>query len=279
MCNANTWLADLPAGLARQQRLMEAVVSWCQTDPEVRWLVVGCSMARGNADGLSDLDMAMGVIDGQVDAAVGRIVDAVGGFGELVECVQHRIPTVAIAHRRIFAQFADRTQIDLVVADASNNGNPNTVVLYDPSGVVVTEFAASDVASSEAVWTWSCQAWEELVNVGKYLRRQSPWEAHDRLEAARSHLWQLWAVAEGIAHPQYGITSLLDGIEPAAFPIGIEATASGIDLGDVLEAAIRLASVLTDLQRRLVETGRYRLAEAFGRFVTRDLKTLRSSAE
>jgi hypothetical protein len=35
----------------------------CEHDPDARWLVVGCSLARGNADRLSDLDVAMGVTD------------------------------------------------------------------------------------------------------------------------------------------------------------------------------------------------------------------------
>ncbi|MGH8995204.1 MAG: hypothetical protein ACRDYB_04095 [Acidimicrobiales bacterium] len=57
----------------------------------------------------------MGVTDGQIEAVVQRIKDAAGGFGELVECFEP-IPTVSEPQRRIFAQFADRTQIDLGAA-------------------------------------------------------------------------------------------------------------------------------------------------------------------
>ncbi|MGH9064391.1 MAG: hypothetical protein ACRD0L_10560 [Acidimicrobiales bacterium] len=93
----------------------------------------------------------MGVTDGQIEAVVQRIKDAAGGFGELVECFEP-IPTVSEPQRRIFAQFADRTQIDLDVVDATNATVPGSVVLYDPAGAVATELSA---AMTEPVWVWA----------------------------------------------------------------------------------------------------------------------------
>jgi hypothetical protein len=225
---------------------------------------------------MSDLDVAMGVADGQVDEVARRFVRSAADFGDLVECFDHRLATVAPPHRRVFAQYADRTQIDLVVADASNNNLQGTVVLYDPDGLVTAR--TSPAAPADVAWTWACLAWEALANLGKYLRRRSPWEAYDRLEAARNHLWQLWALAETVPEPEYGITSVVDAEGAPSFPAGIEQTLAGLDLAEILEAASRLAVLLTDLQDLLKARGA-RVPEAFGRFVTEDLKAFRVGTE
>ena len=211
----------------------------------------------------------MGVTDGQVDAVVGRLVTSAGDFGDLVQCFDHKLATVPLPHRRVFAQYADRTQLDLVVVNASNSNVPGSVVLYDPDGLVTKRTGPAD--PGDAAWTWACQAWEALANLGKYLRRRSPWEAHDRLEAARNHLWQLWAVVKLVPEPEHGVTSVLDAPGEPYFPVGIEETLAGIDLREIFEAASRLAVLLTELQGLLKARG-IRIPEALGRFVIDDLK-------
>src|SRR6266550_900448 len=49
------------------------------------------------------------------------------------------LPGLAQAHERIFAQFADRSQVDLVLFPASVPGGsvPDVVVLYDPDDLLV----------------------------------------------------------------------------------------------------------------------------------------------
>jgi predicted nucleotidyltransferase len=264
------WLSALPEELAGQKRLLSALVRWCRQDPDACWLVVGCSLVRGNADSMSDLDMAVGVTDGQVEQVARRLSGAAGEFGDLVECFDHRLAALALPHRRVFAQYADRTQIDLVVGDASNSNVPGVMVLYDPHGVITGRSGPAELTGPAR--TWACLAWEALANLGKYLRRRSPWEAHDRLEAARAHIWQLWALAEMVPEPQFGVTSVLDANGPPSFPVGIESTLAGIDLVEIFEAAVRLATVLTDLQDRLVRTGMFHMPEALGRYVANDLK-------
>lgn len=264
------WLDRLPGDLASHERLLRALVRWCDEDTDARWLAVGCSFARGDADVFSDLDVAIGVTDGQVEAAAGRVVEALGGFGDLVECFHHRLEMVTVPHRRVFAQFADRAQVDLVLVDASNAALPGTVVLYDPAGLVASGGTEAAAASAEQVRTWACLAWESLANVGKYLRRGSAWEAHRSLEAARDHAWQLFAVAAGIPEPEYGVTSVLD-VPGQALPMGIEETIAGLDLGELLRAARRLAALLEGLQERL---GGDALPEALARFVIDDLDAL-----
>lgn len=179
---------------------------------------------------------------------------------------------VAFPHRRVFAQFADRAQVDLFIADASNSNGPGTVVLYDP-GNMVTKREGPHPELAGLAWTWACLAWEALANLGKYLRRGSTWEAYDRLEAARGHFWQLWALAEGVPEPQYGVTSVLDAGAP--LPVGIEPTVSGLEPSRLMEAASRLGALLSNLQSRLSRDRGYRFPEDFGRFVGDDLKVLR----
>ena len=133
------WIDDLPPELAGQRALLRGLLALCEADDRISWLVIGCSLARGAGDRLSDLDMAMGIRDEDFDAARADLRRAVDGLGELVDSYHHQLPSVAQAHERIFAQFADRSQIDLVLFPASVPGGsvPNVVVLYDPDDQLV----------------------------------------------------------------------------------------------------------------------------------------------
>jgi hypothetical protein len=111
--------------------------------------------------------------------------------------------------------------------------------------------------------SWACLGWETLANLGKYLRRPWGWEAHDRLQAARGHLWQHWALAETVSEPQYGVTSVLDA--GASLPAGIESTVAGLEPSDLLEAGSQLAARLSEPQARSSTDRGYRFPEHFGR--------------
>jgi len=52
------WIDRLPAELAGQQALLRCLLALCEADDSIRWLVIGCSLARGAGDRLSDLDLA-----------------------------------------------------------------------------------------------------------------------------------------------------------------------------------------------------------------------------
>jgi hypothetical protein len=55
------WLEALPEELSAQRRVMTALVDLCPAWPLARSLEVGCSLGRGAADALSDIDAALGV--------------------------------------------------------------------------------------------------------------------------------------------------------------------------------------------------------------------------
>jgi hypothetical protein len=116
------WLAKLPGELAAQRRVMAGLVDRCEAWPLVRSLLVGCSLGRGAADALSDIDAALGVDAerGQagadrVETAEGMVVAALPELGPVVDVLRHRTETADQLNLRIFAQFADGTQLDLAV--------------------------------------------------------------------------------------------------------------------------------------------------------------------
>src|ERR1700733_2943533 len=116
------WLAALPDELAAQRRVMARLAGLCETWPQVMSLLVGCSLGRGAADALSDIDAALGVDAPPGEAGAERVaaveamlVAALPELGELVDVL--RRPAGAAGHwaRPLFAQFADGTQLDLAV--------------------------------------------------------------------------------------------------------------------------------------------------------------------
>ena len=138
------WLAALPDELTAQRHVMTGLVEWCETWPLVSSLLVGCSLGRGAADRLSDIDAALGVHaesgqagSAQVSAAEEAAVAALPELGAVIDVLRHQIAAGEQWVRRIFAQFADGTQLDLAVlaqagidARLRNGGAPDFVVLY-----------------------------------------------------------------------------------------------------------------------------------------------------
>jgi hypothetical protein len=270
------WIEELPAGLAAQRDLLRGLLAFSQADPDVKWLVVGCSLARGAGDWLSDIDAAVGFVDEQLPAAFPRARSAMDGLGELVESFHHQLPGLALTHERVFAQYADRSQLDLVVYPATvfAGSIPNVVVLYDPEdllAVPVAPDAGAPVAvPPEQIREWAFLGWCALADLGKYVRRGSGWEALERLHEARAQLWQLWAAVRGVPQPQYGLTSVLD--YAAVLPEGIEETVSGLDVGSLLAAGLRVAELLGEVGGQLGEEQRAVLPSAMGSFVLSDLR-------
>jgi hypothetical protein len=265
------WIEQLPAELAGQRALLEGLLKLCEADDDIEWLVIGCSLARGEGDRLSDLDVGMGVRDEDFPAAAGKVRRAVDRLGDLVDSYHHQLPGVPGTHERIFAQYADRCQVDLVVFPASVPGGsiPGAVVLYDPGALLLTSGERPQV-TPEHVREWAFGGWCALADFGKYLRRQSLWEALEQLHAARSQLWRLAAAAGDVPDPQYGLTSILD-FAPGQIPAGIGATVADLGPARLLSAARRLAALLSETGKRLRDEQRAVLPDAMARYVTDDL--------
>src|SRR5579863_1264030 len=173
------WISELPAELDGQKAIMLKLLDWCEADERAKYLVVACSVGRGVADRLSDLDMGMGLEAPDFDAALAdahQVIDQAGD--ELVDSYSHKIPGLAMPHERIFAQYANRCQIDMVVIPASETypGVKDEVILYDPEGIRAAKWQSAPVTPRQ-VREWAFNGWNCLADVGKYLRRGSAWEA------------------------------------------------------------------------------------------------------
>jgi len=265
------WIDSLPDELDGQRALLRGLLLACESDDRIRWLVVACSVGRGAADRFSDLDLGIGVADDQFGAALADVRGVVDRLGPLVESYHHRLPELTTEHERIFAQYADRCQVDLVVFPATQNigAIADEVVLYDPDDRIDASFERQPVTAEQAR-EWAFGGWCALADLGKYLRRGSWWEALQRLHDARAQLWRLWAAALDVPNPQYGLTSILD-FAPRRLPAHMEATVSDLDPGRLLAAGVEMAGQLTQAGTRLGPDLRAALPAAMGAFVTADL--------
>jgi hypothetical protein len=269
-----TWVEQLPDEMAGQRMLLRGLVSLCEADEGIRWLVIGCSLGRGAGDFLSDLDVAIGVRDDDFEASIPKVHLAVDGLGELVESYRHQLPYVTGAHVRIFAQYSDRCQLDLMIFPASRGGQAfaGAVVLHDPDAMIVTR-EHRDPPTPAQVREWAFHGWSALADVGKYLRRGSAWEALIQLNNARDQLWRLKAVAEDVPDPQFGVISILD-FAPETIAPGMAATVADLDLARLVSAARQLANLLDQFGQQLPAEHRAALPEAMAQFVISDLRQL-----
>jgi len=287
MEQGRAWIDGLPDELAGQRAIMHRLLAVSEADPDVCWLAIGCSVARGAGDRMSDLDMGIGVREEAFAAARDRIRTAADGLGDLVESYHHQLPGVPPPHERVFAQYADGCQLDLVILPAVLPGGPlpRTVMLYDRDGQFADGVAgaadrgpaASDgpAPGPEAgqLREWAFGGWCALADLAKYVRRGSVWEALDRLHEARTQLWRLHAAASGIADPQYGLTSVLD-FAPDDIPGGIGETVAGLSLPSLLAAARQVARLLTATGKRLPAEAQAALPQSMATYVTQLLDSI-----
>jgi hypothetical protein len=271
------WIEKLPDELDGQKAIMLGLLDWCEADERAKYLVVACSVGRGAGDRLSDLDMGMGLSSGDFDAAVRDAHQAINGVAELVDSYTHKLPGVAMPHERIFAQYANRCQVDMVVIPASEKypGVKDEVKLYDPEGIRATIWEPTAVTPKQ-VREWAFNGWACLADVGKYLRRGSAWEALERLHQARAEHWRLLATVHEVPNPQYGITSLLD-FAPEQVPDRLAATASDVYLTHLLRAARKLAAELAGVGTQLTPEHRAVLPDAMAAFITADLELVEAT--
>lgn len=287
------WLAGLPDQLDRHRRLLTRLLDLCEREPLAASLSVGCSLGRGAADPLSDVDAALGVhtVRGALGApdvlAVEQAVAAALPIHDpVVGVLRQRVGPPDRFIRRVFAQYRDGLQLDLaVLADTEVRraaAAPDFVALYrtptpapaeDPDSPPVDTFPAADTATAEQIHDWTFLAWIALADTGKYLRRGSAWEAHHRLHEARDHIWALWAAATGATYPWHGLSQALDH-NPDHLPPGIQATVTGLDHVDLRRAARATAEVLTHVSALAAAAHTAQLPAELAAHVSADLITI-----
>jgi hypothetical protein len=187
------------------------------------------------------------VVDNAWPDALRESAGVVRRIGDVVDMYQQVIepPDRAVfPYQHTFAQYASGVQLDLVVAVARDQQapRPDWIVLYDPDGRVSGD-AKPTVATEAQVRQWMYVALVHLSACAKYLTRGSLWEAQAQLDATRTELWRLWAVAERIPDPQYGLTAVLDAPD-APMPESIEATVATLDRRALRSAAMSCGELL-----------------------------------
>jgi hypothetical protein len=242
------WFAKLE--LPNHAAILRGLVDRARAEPAIRFVEVCCSIARGAADELSDLDVGLGLRT-EDWPAVDRIVPPIlGRLGEIVDQLEHSISEWGdVPHRRFFVQYVSGVQLDLVTFLASRRtGLPaGALALYDPDARLALPMEARvERATPADINDWAFLGWVALGDLDKYVRRGSPWEALARLNEARTYAWQLWAAAQGIAYPAFGLTSVLD--QPgSAIPAAFADTTASLDLADLHRAALALAELLAEV--------------------------------
>jgi hypothetical protein len=273
-CVGRDWIEALPDELSGQRALLRRLLAACEATDSIRWLVVACSVGRGAADRFSDLDMGMGVSDDNFDTALADVKRIIDDLGELVDSYSHQLAERSLRHERIFAQYANRCQIDLVVIPASQSIGAvrDETMLYNSGEHEVAPFEQQTLTPAQ-LREWAFAGWCALIDLGKYLRRGSPWEALQRLHEARDCAWRLWAAVLDVPNPQFGLTSILD-FAPGRLPAGMGPTVSDLEPTSLLAAARSLAGQLTEAGEQLPPAQREMLPAAMARYVNDDLASI-----
>lgn len=238
------WLDAQPRALHRQVELLRRLVDEAQRDPRICVVVVGCSIGRGAADELSDIDAFIAVAAEQWPAYLAETDAMLRHLGDLRDSFQKTIGNGPDAYRLVWALYANGIPLELVVAPAAETIRPKAdwIVLYDPLHRI-GDVQPPKVASKDDLREWAYEAWSSLLLCAKYLKRRSLWEALETLHLARTRLWRLWAASREIADPQFGLTAVLDTDPPQA-PAGIERTHAALDASALTDAALACAELL-----------------------------------
>jgi hypothetical protein len=244
--DAREWIAGLGPRLAVQARLLDGLLAAVEADPRWEWLELGCSVANGRGDELSDLDLGIGYTDEAAMSTVDRLLRGLGPVVDLSAAPYGGMP-------RWWVQYADGGQIDLVAMPAQRRPGlaPGGVALLDRAGRLTVGFTPSVWrAGPDDPRTWLMDGWEALSNVVKYVRRGSLLEALDQVHRVRERIFQLWAAGGDVPYPAFGLTSLLDEPVPD-LPPGIGSCYAVPSPDSVVAAARAAADVLRTAGERL----------------------------
>jgi hypothetical protein len=245
------WVDELSARLPRHGSLVRDLRDAIASDDRWRWFDVACSIGAGGGDEWSDIDSAVGYTDTlDVDEASNLAREVVTGVGDALDVLVHSMEGWPPELRRLAVEYRNGVQLDLVVMparhmsglrdrevaivdkDSDLSGNATSQLYGPPEQAVVRE--------------WTMMAWWWVSDIAKYLERDSPFEAAERIALVRNEALKLFAAAHDVPYPSFGLTSLLD-YEPFALPPTLTATYPvPADRASVIAAARSVAELLNE---------------------------------
>jgi hypothetical protein len=228
--------SDLVDALRRE---VEATAGW-------RWLELSCSLASGRGDRFSDIDAGIGH-EVAIDDLAGRGSDLVHAIAPTVDVLVHADEAWPPGIVRLAVEYRNGVQLDLVLMPSTRRpGLPDgALAVVDKDGLLAQPWTPPvATATAEQAREWVMLGWWALSNTAKYLQRQSLFEAIESLHEARRRALRLYAVANRIPYPSFGLVSLLD-FEPFDLPHDLESTYSlPDDPTGVLGSALAVADLL-----------------------------------
>ena len=242
LADAQQWINRLPPAVSAQAGVLTRLLEAAADDQRIRAVSLAGSMARGEADELSDLDTRIWVADDEFDSVLADLPSFARAVGEPLD-ILFETP----GSHFLFVQYVDGVQLELLALRASEAAGAvgGESVLFD------RDSRLSGIEETPARWDinlWLGWAWMRLFDVEKYLRRGDHWRALTTLEEARTMLLRHHAATMGIPEPQLGLPSILNAHE--TLPERLEETVAGLDAAELRRAASVCAEMLAKYERR-----------------------------
>lgn len=259
------WVDEVAMQLPRHGRLIAAIRDAVAADERWRWFDVSCSIAAGRGDEWSDIDCAVGFaepFDTEDLEEGGRLL--VSHVGDVVDVLVHGMEGWPPEVRRFAVEYADGVQLDLVLMPAKfmSGLRLGEVGVVDKDGNLdgTAMSGAFGPPDERKAREWVLMAWWWLSDVAKYIQRGAWFEAAERIALIRQEGLKLFAAAQGVPHPAFGLTSLLD-YEPFEVPAGLAETYPvPSDAGSVASAALAVAALLDESSARAADRLGYDLS-------------------
>lgn len=265
------WLDAMPSAAARQRAVIHALLDEVVAEPGLHWLELGCSLARGEGDELSDIDCAVGVAQERWPAVLNDGHRLIHRLGTPVDQTRERLPGRGDDHAWHFvALYPDGVELSMVLRPVSWRPGlpPRSVALFDRTGTLATAWSPPNAsADGDEARQWAAAGWLAIADLAKYLDRGSLWEALQRLEQARDRVWRLWALAHGVLYPGYGLTSVLD-VPGTPLPDRIAETVGVLNAAALATCGEVVTDLLADATARAAAVVAFQAPDGFRQWAT-----------
>ena len=226
-------------GTARLDEAIARIADAAVADGLCEAVLLKGSIARGDADEFSDIDLYLVVSPQNRDTVLARREKYLAAYGDIVflEDVDFGLPQkVAI--------FPDALHVDLYVAEPEQVGSLDLVVaIYDPAGLFTNVTSTrADVTDEELCRHFSSVLYCLVEASGAYGRRNDAWAAKIMSDA----VGELSVLVRSLYDRRYAFLGLkkINEVIPAEDYQLLEAIYASLGRGDFLEAAQAILNVL-----------------------------------